>query len=435
MARALTGGHYVCTDRRTIDGMEYQAYVSKYAGATMVLQSPHYPAQPVAAVSILRADSGCRSTVNNNVIAKRDDSTFQWMAGSDEGDLEFVIANLTDFTEFPDLDVYSTSRTKSVGYLKIDILGEDVEVEETNLPCVGVNQVNELRPSEALTIRCDQRTGNHTMMLKGITDDAGADVTVTQSESSGAPETKAARFWIHVTAPARFPGMVALLKDAKWMAADTFVRKIPAENKNLLQLLSMSRGGGIQLQCASGPPTRQVQSYGAPSHGHQLQSLSCGEEECYGPVLTKGMAMPVAPTSSDMDRSQAAKVVRGNRKIAVHSAETDATYDYKQYARTCIVISIWKDMKLRHCFPNDLREEASKQLKDAIDNASRALVDLLTAVFEQDECTVCLDAAPAVVMLMCGHKCLCASCAGDLPQIPDRCYLCRERIVGMREMN
>ena len=45
------------------------------------------------------------------------------------------------------------------------------------------------------------------------------------------------------------------------------------------------------------------------------------------------------------------------------------------------------------------------------------------------ECVVCLDPAPAIVLLPCGHQCICETCcAADKVQVGAHCPICRQTV-------
>ena len=57
------------------------------------------------------------------------------------------------------------------------------------------------------------------------------------------------------------------------------------------------------------------------------------------------------------------------------------------------------------------------------------LQDALSAAQAQDkvaECVVCLDAPASMALLPCGHRCVCAGCAGTVRACP----ICRGGVQG-----
>jgi len=52
---------------------------------------------------------------------------------------------------------------------------------------------------------------------------------------------------------------------------------------------------------------------------------------------------------------------------------------------------------------------------------------------DEDDCVVCMDAAADMLLVPCGHVCLCAGCADSMLRLDDagrRCPLCRTALEG-----
>ena len=47
----------------------------------------------------------------------------------------------------------------------------------------------------------------------------------------------------------------------------------------------------------------------------------------------------------------------------------------------------------------------------------------------RNECVVCLDAPKTIVLIPCGHKCLCEACA-EWIEVGDPCPVCREKVAA-----
>jgi hypothetical protein len=263
-ARVLNSEYFTLLDRSVQGEFEYQAYRVVHPASTILLFSTvsGSDAQPIAALSVLPKSTGGNAKM---VVTRRNaaphlpaaavehgyaSSFFQALSNVDNDEFQFVISNLTDFVSRPDIDPLVATNRTSVGYVKIDILGHPIDVRETDYPTIGVNQINELRPSESYAIKSDQRTGNKTMVLRGAVDkQTGAAVSVAQDEAKGTvnEKTQASYFFVSVVASTRFPDLVAMLAQTTWRATDVFVRRIPKNNG-----VSRPRGpfsfGGSSLQ-------------------------------------------------------------------------------------------------------------------------------------------------------------------------------------------
>lgn len=246
-ARTLNEQYFTVVSRNIVGEHEYQAYRVKNPASTIVLFStaPGTEGQPIAALSVLPKATGGNAKM---VVTRRNaapslpqtavengysTSFFQALSNVDNDEFQFVISNLTDFVAQPHIDIASDGDKSAIGYLKVDILGHAIDVRETDYPTLGVNQINELRPSESYAIQSDQRTGNKTMVLRGAVDkQTGAALSVEKDEKSGAinEKTQASYFFINVVGSAAFPGLVGMLEKTAWRAADVFVRRVPKGN-------------------------------------------------------------------------------------------------------------------------------------------------------------------------------------------------------------
>ena len=247
-ARTLDPQYFVLLNREVKDGYEYQSYQAIYPNATMVLHSLSDPNSPVAAVTLLpRVRGGNAKTV---VTRRAPDALpvgtvaaaggvdeyayFHGFTNVDNEEFALAIHNLTDFVSRPDIDTHRGNKN-NIGYLKIDILGHKHKVVELDMPTIGINQVNELRPSESYLVQSDQRTGHKTMVLRGEWDEAtGKKVTVEKDEADAQGQlndkTRGTYFFINVVASSAFPAMVSLLQHTTWRAVDVFTRRIPKDN-------------------------------------------------------------------------------------------------------------------------------------------------------------------------------------------------------------
>ena len=274
MARKLDSKHFQLISSRVEGTFEYQVYRVYYPGSTIILQSEEFPDQPIAAISFNTFNDDEMNERIPSLTVRRKEGLFQCVTGTSGNDvqvserLEFVISNLTDFLVDPYCDINSHFSKESVGYLKIDLLTEDMVVSEVDLPNKAINQINELRPSESCVIKSDQRYGNFTMNLKKMmkTDNRGMErpVTVEQSEKDDFVKESTFNLFVNIMSKKNFPKMLDLLKNSKWMSRDVFVRKIPKNNGKTKPLFTC------------GPPLVTVPK-GGPKMGIMGRSVTKGE--------------------------------------------------------------------------------------------------------------------------------------------------------------
>lgn len=475
MARTLDSRYFRLLERRIEGPFEYQSYQTVRPTSTMVLFSKTQPNSPIAALSFFPRSRGTNA---KTVLTRREAppdvasdgySFFQGLSNIDNDEFAFAIHNLTDFVREPHVNIRTSANKDKIGYLKIDILGHKTEVREVDLPTIGINQVNELRPSESYLIQSDQRTGNSTMVLRGTVDEqTGRRVTVRQDEAAAGgalnEKTKGTYFYISVVASANFPAMVDLMRETTWRAVDVFVRRVPKDNGRtpeyrsrggddvLLMDSTRPRGGAyaatLAYECeyeddeTCGVGVRiggSSRTKGASSGGGAFATTSVAHGT--SPLLFQsassvptGEYVSATPTGDEIQGSQAGQVVKGSQTISVSTDWTGQRYAYDLPGeRVCFGLSVWRDMRLLETLTHEeARQEAQMQLKDAVENHGRALLELLSKVFKQEECTICLANAPDVIFFQCGHQCLCQDCSNGSPQAQQekRCYMCRAPIAA-----
>ena len=466
MARLLDSSYFTLLERRVVGDYEYQSYavLEAYAGTTLVLFSDADPAQPLAALSFVSAAGFANALVTNRrdppqQFADKNYQCFHALTSVDNADYAFVITNLTDFVRQPTLLFTDDADKTQIGMLKIDVLGEDVDVDRTDMP-QALNAINELFPSQSYLVKSDQRTGNYTMKLRGAVDaHSGAALTVGNDEAAATAlgvACKGTYVHVNVSAPSTFPEMVALLeKRTTWKCTEVFTRRIAKANGRVVRnRYDMFSFGGGEM------PLRGTSSFGyggfgggapggAPSGGPSIQSR--GGITSPSPPFTFGVGaagfipnseLEIHPQSECVDTNnddqvlsaQAGTSIKGDRRIDVRVVDTNLTYVHaKRGARAVIALAIWRDLFLYDTLPrSQAAAEAKLQLDALIERADQDVLNNLDVVFEQAECSVCMDAPPTIVVLRCAHKCLCAACRDELKRQDKlkQCVLCRQRVAG-----
>lgn len=291
MARTLDSRYFRLVERKEANGFEYQAYQTVYPNSTMVLFSTVRPDCPIAALSFLpRYDHSATTVLTRRMIKNEDGSEtpmFHGLSNVDNGEIKFVITNLTDFVRTPTTNIMNAADKSNIGYLKLDILANPIDVREVDHPNDGINQVNELRPSESCVIQTDQRSGHYTLRLREFFDPKTQKTTTVDEEDAKTEEKKQGMyFYINVLASELFPEMVQLLETTTWRAVDVFVRRIPKDNGRPRYM------HGLQPQSSSfGTTRRALYSHNtlADSDG-EMGNMFLGGGSRGGSVTTMGVS-------------------------------------------------------------------------------------------------------------------------------------------------
>jgi hypothetical protein len=133
-----------------------------------------------------------------------------------------------------------------------------------------------------------------------------------------------------------------------------------------------------------------------------------------------------------MDSAQAASISHADYVVEVHGRTTTVQYDLSTFARAQMIFSLWPEMQVRRVGESELRDAALAKMQDARKHDFEQMIKLLTTLYVQDECCVCISAPPRVVLIPCGHQAFCCACYDVAPKPVKNCYLCREPVVSAR---
>jgi hypothetical protein len=327
-----------------------------------------------------------------------------------------------------------------------------------------INKINVLRPSESVHVKGDSRNENHGMRLERMKDSAtGKTVSVKESESSKDSAKKQEKFRISVCIESGEENLVDLVQKAEWTCADTFVRKVKVPisfaTRGTLSDLCLMDDGGSEEDFETGtldsdddwghiPPQsvggfyggttrdgfpRAAQSTGrAYPDGIQLYSMSAQSvtksipESASISVPKSGRAVP--ESGFTIEKADAVKIAKSKNKYEVQSSQVVMEFAYDKAAPVCTLgFCIWDKMKVE---PFQLSAEEMQEMLDAaVKSGDQMLVDSIAKIFESEECTVCMDSSATMVLIQCGHKCVCAGCEKQLN--PRICPLCRGKIIAV----
>jgi len=469
--KPLDPKYFTTIESKVVGRFLYETVRSKFPGATIILVPNGDPSRPIAAISFVPNEAlenlSCdvlsaimpRESVPERFKAPCDtkgfNRYFQAMFNQGNREMAFVTTNLVDGEDLDDDD-----------YVKIDILKSiPPELNLIDYYDHGVNNVNELRPSDSFAVRSDQTNQYRTMVLKGVTNEQGASMSVNQIDDAirrGETLKKEENyFFVHVVASETMPEIVSLLSDSTWIAADFFVRKIPLSDiaemdsgpqvfnnfsNTRFQSQSMGRNqdrfdrgsrGGVSAFMQDRESSRNdrggVSAFNAPNQVLVHDELS---------VVTKGIRRPnpqdswrpnfqlqsAWATSTDIGESQAGRVSVGSRVIHQPGNQTNARYCHNFPGEKLVLcFSVWHGM--RAVYPIDyeaLQQESKLLIEDAQSTEKKALYKMLSKVFKSDDCCICFEPNPSIVLLRCTHQCLCASCSTQFSKT--NCPICRQQI-------
>lgn len=148
------------------------------------------------------------------ITARPDNSTddlqkFQGLIDRDGQEFELVITNLS-----------------SSGHINFNVLKSDEKVSTVNP--LGLNEINELRPSESYAVKCSQEN-NLSLILSSIKDEAtGASVSIKQDEDHSkqtGEKTKGTYYFLSIVPEASNKELCTKFEKTVWRCVDLLVRE------------------------------------------------------------------------------------------------------------------------------------------------------------------------------------------------------------------
>ncbi|KAH3761871.1 RNA polymerase Rpb1, domain 1 [Pelomyxa schiedti] len=268
-APKLDATYFQVIEERREGEWVYQAYRPVYPERTMVLFScgEGQMGQPLAAFTMCieagnRRGYGSGSSTGGGariLMTKRErpppdilgadaDNTsyFQGLFSADNQEFSMAISNLTHF-----------SQDGKIGYINFNILHTAHQVREVDPgPEWGVNQVNEIRPSQSYKIESDQRN-NRSLKLVGATRTNSFGVveklTVQEDEEQArgrvGQNTQGTYFHLSVLGSSKFPEMADLFRQTKWKCVDVFVRRVYSPQPRLEEKRMRAREENHIMAC------------------------------------------------------------------------------------------------------------------------------------------------------------------------------------------
>lgn len=327
-------------------------------------------------------------------------------------------------------------RDDQVFYFTIVNLSEDgginfniIHTPEYKVNCVdpgpsyGINEVNELRPGRAYTVRCDQRT-NREMILKGKTDpnNSSVPVTVEAEEKSGG---KSLTFYLSVVASVSCDGLLDKFKEGTyWKATPYFIRK------KRQSIPRMSRG---EIEPHYDNPLGESEILdGAMDPRETINGAETMEEYDVRPPALKRRAVEqkclVHNVEADVDigQTQAAELNYGTHvEVTSFSTGFEYAYDFPSEP-TAVSLSIWPGLRLFHSF-FDMESLIREELRAWEQDHTKKMIENLPGKFKSETCVIDLEEEPTMIICSCGHQCLCRDDAAQYLKSKSgiACPICR----------
>lgn len=451
----------------------YHAYRARHVRSTMVLRSK-LTGTPLAALALVPTrtkDDGVRALLTARPPppnAAPDTTYFQGMLDVDRSEFSFVIANLTE-----------------EGYLNFNVLHTPHRVSEVDPgPSFGVNQINELRPGEAVTVSADQRT-QAAMILTGLTapraSDGSAQPVLVRDDEQKQVQT-GLYFHLSVVPDQASPQLIRWFEEGtQWECVPFFVGRAQASKPKTKSSVRFGCGTGLEAMYVPDPRARDprpmrpmrpmgdlegfeelvdaddatgpAETWGAEfgAAGIGIAARRAGDMELGLHSFGGGSVRPVSnasapladsevvPTSAaaascaapsapgwhapvDVGRSQAAKLEYGQR-IEVQSHETGRTYAYEHPSCAAVLsLSLFPHMVFT-TLP-DLQALMTLSLEERASTEGRQVVSAFPAIYKSEHCVIDLESPADTVIAQCGHQCLNHRNCGGLT----KCPMCRRHI-------
>ena len=425
--------------RRSEDAKNYEAWQAVFPRSTMVLFSKT-TCSPLAALVFHPKDPNVKSlvtavpeTVSESI------PHFQGMFDQDNKVFYFTIINL--------------AQEGSINFNILHAPNYKVNCVDPG-PSYGINQVNELRPGDDYTIKCDQRN-NCEMILKGKTkkdEKTGETVAVTvDAEQKSGGNTLS--FYLSVVANISSDELVNLFREGTyWKATSFFIR--PNLRKGW-----MAKGMGAarslpRMDMEMALSFNETINFGSPS----LHETMNADEVTTEPVkkrakkgasasalarevpAARGMKrgeqkMLVTHQPVDIGQTQATELDYGE-KVQVRSGITGFEYAYDFPSEpTSISLSLWPGMQLLSL--DGLETIIQEELQEWEQDHVKKLVAYLPGKFKSEACIIDLEEEPTMVICSCGHQCFCKEDAALYSKSKTTCPICRgpiHAIVDVAEL-
>ncbi len=396
--------------------IRYDSYSPKMNG--MVLFSGR--GIPIAHLAIAVTDT--RSNTKS-FIARRNtgETDFQGIISDDNMEFAYYLTNLT-----------------KLGMIKIDIMKNDAKVTCTDPEAAlgGINKVNEIHPLQTVSVESDQ-ADNLSFILRA-TRKQGVGIKVKDNEAldkNDARRVESAKYWISVVPKANNSELAELFIDCFWAITDVIVIQKPCYSTAIGRYSSRGLESASILKCMASIPEEESD-----------EEIFYRNDECMEMTLSYSARAPIKQSvkslsttnrgcdtlndnSTLVDNSLVANVVKG-RKIETESHHTGYEYIYDMHSpKTTLGLSVVEGLTFAPVPQvSELLEVANTIINDFEQDRIEEYLKTLKTVYKSEDCVVCLEGGPDVIIFTCGHQCLHEHC--NKGGVLCKCPLCRGTIVA-----
>jgi hypothetical protein len=317
------------------------------------------------------------------------------------------------------------------GYIKIDLMRDDKPVN-----CVdpgGLNQVNELRPFESYEIKADQMNHNRRLMVKMKTKvlvDGTSESVILSDELSAQPAEKVGDYlWITVTPRTGFPTLEKSFADTIWTTSDYVIVSKPTPVDHSYA----SGGGGLFSHTLDDMPQAMPASFARGRESVCFDAL-CADVKTVKKSRSVDCEHIVSDESETLTETHAMTSKVGGYthgdKLTVVTGRTGVSYRYDLHSPVCIIGLSFLEGNYTVSKNVSTKDEIDEMLAKLDSAATTEMLAHLKTMktFKSEECVICLDSKPNVILMRCGHICTCkGECTNSLTT--NVCPICRAHII------
>ena len=379
------------------DKVNYTAYKLNSPG--MVLFSL-IDDKPLACLQFLTQDSN-----TNTIITERPNKStselmkFQGMINKDNKEFELVITNLSDS-----------------GYINFNIIKSNKDATKVNTQ--GLNYINELRPRESYSVKCDKSTKKAMILSADVNDND--DKTMLKVAENNKNTDSGTYLYLTVTPQNNNKKLCESYSKTTWKCPNVLIinSTLPKSRSRLSFYPSINNNILVSNT-----------SYIEESYD---MKESC-DIDLYVPKKKKTLRKKKTLKPQMMDNidniisTSFVSTIKHGKEIKEHGVKTNVEYNYEKTSIKCIIgLSVSDKLVFIEQSIDELKDEADRMIKSYINNKYKTFLE--TSVYNSNECCICLEEKPDVVFYQCGHKCIHESCSKLLLR---KCPLCRTSISAL----
>lgn len=404
---------------------EYSIWVPK--GNPMILFSKDY-GTPIASLHFepQHHDSEINTLITGRPDKDEEDDScqhFQGIINKDNQEFQLTISNLLD-----------------KGLINFNILKDNSSVMNVNPG--GVNQVNELRPYESYSVKCDQED-NKSLILKSITksdSESHGQAKLTVGEDEKNSNSYGTNLFLSVVPQQNIESLKEIFENTVWKTVDYFYTR---KKINMSVFHSIRRG--IYFENFEDDleydevvdeenPGYEVEEEYVPhisSLFNQIGGDDSDDEIDHNEFREKfNIKQKNSMFSNIVDKTYASKIEKGDY-VHVASCETGIDYVYELNSTSCkLGLSVYDKLELiENEYDSDkIEEEIDEIIKEIQEGKFKDFIDN-NNIFKSDTCLISMDDEPNVIFYTCGH--MCVNWKSIIGYDLDKCPMCRKKIKSM----